>query len=147
MTVSYDITLADLPEELADLRELALDLRWSWCHTADKLWQRIDAELWERTHNPWLILQMVSRKYLAELAGDAEFVALLTRLRQAQRTTHERQAWFQRAWPQSELAAIAYFSMEFCLDESLPIYSGGLGVLAADYLKAGSELGLPVVGI
>ena len=147
MTVSYDMPLADLPEELSDLRELALDLRWSWCHTADQLWQRIDADLWERTHNPWLILQTVSRKYLTELAGDAEFVTLLAKLRGEQRTAHERRAWFQQAWPKSDLATIAYFSMEFGLDESLPIYSGGLGVLAADYLKAGSELGLPVVGI
>ena len=147
MTVSYDMPLADLPEELSDLRDLALDLRWSWCHTADQLWERIDAELWQRTHNPWLILQTVSRKYLTELAGDAEFVSLLAKLRREQRTAHERQAWFQQAWPQSDLATIAYFSMEFGLDESLPIYSGGLGVLAADYLKASSELGLPVVGI
>jgi len=147
MTATCEVPPADLPEELSDLRELALDLRWSWCHTADHLWQLIDAELWERTHNPWLILQMVSRKHLAELAGDAEFVALLAELRRAQRTAHKRQAWFQRAWPQSTLADIAYFSMEFGLDESLPIYSGGLGVLAADYLKAGSELGLPVIGI
>ena len=147
MITSYDVPLSDLPGELADLRELALDLRWSWCHTADHLWQRIDAELWQRTHNPWLILQMVSRKHLAELAGDTEFVALLAELRRAQQTARKRQAWFQRAWPQADLTCIAYFSMEFGLDESLPIYSGGLGVLAADYLKAGSELGLPVVGI
>ena len=139
--------LSDLPEELSELRELALDLRWSWSHAADKLWQRIDPELWEHTHNPWLILQTVSRKYLIELAGDREFTRLLAKLRREQRTAHERQAWFQQAWPRSDLSTIAYFSMEFGLDESLPIYSGGLGVLAADYLKAGSELGVPVVGI
>lgn len=60
MTATWGIPLSDLPEELAELRDLALDLRWSWCHTADKLWQRIDPELWKRTHNPWLILQTVS---------------------------------------------------------------------------------------
>ncbi len=147
MAVSYDIALADLPEELTELRELALDLRWSWCHTADQLWRRIDEELWEPTHNPWLILQTVSRKYLAELAGDATFVALLAKLRREQQTAHERPAWFQQTLPESHLERIAYFSMEFGLDESLPIYSGGLGVLAADYLKAAGELGIPVVGI
>lgn len=147
MTIAYDIPLADLPEELIELRNLALDLRWSWCHTADQLWQRIDPELWERTRNPWLILQTVSRKYLAKLAANKEFTTLLAELRLEQQTAHKRRTWFQQAWPQSDLATIAYFSMEFGLDESLPIYSGGLGVLAADYLKAAGELGLPVVGI
>jgi len=147
MTASYGIPLSDLPEELSDLRALALDLRWSWCHTADQLWRRIDAELWERTRNPWLILQTVSRRHLAQLAGDKEFTSMLADLRREQQEAHERRAWFQQAWPESSLSSIAYFSMEFGLDESLPIYSGGLGVLAADYLKAASELGLPVIGI
>ena len=147
MTASCGMPLSDLSEEFSELRDLALDLRWSWCHTADKLWQWIDPELWERTHNPWLILQTVSRTFLAELIEDNDFVELLAQLRREQQIAHDRRAWFQQAWPESDLATIAYFSMEFGLDESLPIYSGGLGVLAADYLKAASELGLPVVGI
>ncbi len=147
MTVSYDIPMSDLPAELSELRELALDLRWSWSHAADKLWQRIDHDTWDRTHNPWLILQTVSKKYLLQLASDADFISLLSELRREQNIAHERPAWFQQNHLKSASSSIAYFSMEFGLDESLPIYSGGLGVLAADYLKAGSELGLPVVGI
>jgi starch phosphorylase len=139
--------VSGLPGELAELRELALDLRWSWSHAADRLWERIDPELWDRTHNPWLILQTVGGRRLRRLADDADFVKLLRVLRREQRCAHDRTAWFQQAWPDARLRKIAYFSMEFGLDESLPIYSGGLGVLAADYLKAASELGLPVAGI
>ncbi|MCF6291603.1 MAG: alpha-glucan family phosphorylase [Desulfobacterales bacterium] len=147
MTISYSMASADLPEELAELQELALDLRWSWCHAADELWQRIDPELWSTTRNPWLILQVVSRKYLLRLAADPDFTDLLRKLRREQCAAHQRPAWFQQTRPKTDLSAIAYFSMEFGLDESLPIYSGGLGVLAADYLKASSELGIPVIGI
>lgn len=147
MTTSHGMPLSGLPEELSELRELALDLRWSWSHAADKLWQRIDPDLWSRTHNPWLILQTVSRKFLLQLTKDTSFTTLLSELRKEQRTAHERSTWFQQNWSQSDLSTIAYFSMEFGLDESLPIYSGGLGVLAADYLKAAGELGIPVVGI
>jgi len=147
MPASYGIPLSELPEELSELRTLALDLRWSWCHTADQLWQRIDPVLWGRTRNPWLILQTVSRKHLAQLARDKEFIRMLAKLRQEQQAAHERRAWFQQTWPESHLTGIAYFSMEYGLDESLPIYSGGLGVLAADYLKTSGELGIPVIGI
>ncbi|MDP1644915.1 MAG: alpha-glucan family phosphorylase [Thiobacillus sp.] len=136
-----------LPEELAALAELALDLRWSWSHATDILWERIDPELWALTHNPWLILQNASRDRLQALAEDRDFIASLQGLVDAHQEILARPAWFQTAYPQSTLAHVAYFSMEFGLSESLPIYSGGLGILAGDCLKTASDLGVPMIGI
>jgi len=129
------------------LAQLALDLRWAWNHASDELWRQLDAELWELTHNPWVVLQTLSRERLARMWGDAQFrdqVELLVRTR---REALEAPAWFQRSHPQSPLKRVAYFSMEFMLSEALPIYSGGLGNVAGDQLKAASDLGVPVVGV
>ncbi len=137
----------DLPEALGDLYTLALDLRWSWSHVADELWRRIDAPLWRRTRNPWLILQTVSGKHLRQLAEDPDFITLLQSLREEQATAQSAPGWFQQSWADAPLRQVAYFSMEFGLSEALPIYSGGLGVLAGDHLKTAGELGVPLVGI
>lgn len=135
-----------LPPELQTLADLVMDLRWTWSHCGDELWCAIDPDAWERTHNPHLILGGVSNERLAALAGDATFRDRLARLADSRRRYRERDTW----WAAQKLAAprgIAYFSMEFGLAEALPLYAGGLGVLAGDYLKAASDLGLPVVGI
>ncbi|WP_324780973.1 alpha-glucan family phosphorylase [Thiobacillus sedimenti] len=139
--------LFPLPDALAALGELALDLRWSWSHATDVLWERIDPALWRQTHNPWLILQNASVERLRELAADGNYLATLAELAAAHRDVLARPAWFQTACPPSALQRVAYFSMEFGLSESLPIYSGGLGILAGDFLKTASDLGVPVVGI
>ena len=137
----------DLPEELGALAELALDLRWSWSHATDVLWTRIDPELWALTHNPWLILRNISNLKLRALAADADFVALLQGFVEARKQWLASQTWFQTAHPQARLGSVAYFSMEFGLSESLPIYSGGLGILAGDLLKTASDLDVPMTGI
>jgi len=147
METSYDVLRPDLPAELEELRELALDLRWSWSHVADELWQRIDPELWHRTQNPWLILQMVSTRHLEQLARDQDFLQLLQTLREEQQTAARRPGWFQEQGHDEKLKTVAYFSMEYGMSEALPIYSGGLGVLAGDHLKTASELGLPLVAV
>lgn len=147
MTPNPCSAFPNLPEELAALAELALDLRWSWSHATDILWERIDPELWALTHNPWLILQNASRDRLQALAADRDFIASLQDLVDAHQEILARPAWFQTAYPQSALAHVAYFSMEFGLSESLPIYSGGLGILAGDCLKTASDLGVPMIGI
>ena len=147
MDTPYDILRPDLPAELDDLRELALDLRWSWSHAADALWQRIDPELWDRTANPWLILQTASPARLAQLARDPEFLARLQTLRQEQKQAREADAWFQTNGLGDRLGTVAYFCMEYGLSEALPLYSGGLGVLAGDHLKTASELGIPLVAV
>jgi glycogen phosphorylase len=129
------------------LTDLALDLRWSFNHSADRLWEQLDPELWELTHNPWVLLQTVSREKLQSVAADPSFQRLLTDLHREKTVARESEAWFQKAHPRSGVSTIAYFSMEFMLSEALPIYSGGLGNVAGDQLKAASNLGVPVTGI
>jgi len=129
------------------LTELALDLRWSFNHAADRVWQQLDAELWELTHNPWVVLQTVSREKLQSVTADPEFQALVTDIHTEKTTIEKSEGWFQKAHPKSGISAVAYFSMEFMLSEALPIYSGGLGNVAGDQLKTASNLGVPVIGV
>ena len=129
------------------LRPLALDLRWSWSHASDELWRQLEPRLWERTHNPWVVLQSVSPQRIAAMWTDAEFRGKAERFVATQRALAQAPGWFQRSHPQAPLARIAYFSMEFMLSEALPIYAGGLGNVAGDQLKAASDLGVPVVGL
>ena len=129
------------------LRELALDLRWSWNHSTDEIWGRLDPELWELTQNPWVVLQTVSKKSISDLARDAAFRGKVQQMLQSKKEREDASAWFQVAHPGSTLRQIAYFSMEFMLSEALPIYSGGLGNVAGDQLKAASDLGVPLLGI
>lgn len=135
-----------MPPKLEGLAEIALDLRWSWSHKADELWERVAPEIWNVTRNPWLILQMVTRNRLDELAADADFCKFMDDVVKIHRAANEKIVWFKRNHPDSSLS-IAYFSMEYGLSESLPIYSGGLGILAGDYLKTASDLGVPLIGI
>ena len=135
-----------LPDALRGLADLALDLRWSWNHSADALWESVDPELWNATGNPWLILESISRDRLEVLAHDDEFLAELKRLVDRRDAYTSDASWYAEEHAGS-LRGIAYFSMEFGLSEALPIYSGGLGILAGDYLKTASDLGVPVVGI
>jgi glycogen phosphorylase len=129
------------------LKDLALDLRWSFNHAADRLWEQLDAELWELTHNPWVVLQTVSRETLDRLTADPDFQELLADVSQNKAIAEQSQGWFQKAHPGSRLSAVAYFSMEFMLSEALPIYSGGLGNVAGDQLKTASNLSVPVIGV
>lgn len=129
------------------LTALALDLRWSFNHSADRLWQRLDPELWDLTHNPWIVLQTVSREKLQAVATEPEFQTLLARVSSELQAAEGSESWFQRVHPQSGLTGVAYFSMEFMLSEALPIYSGGLGNVAGDQLKAASNLAVPVTGV
>ena len=129
------------------LAELALDLRSSWNHATDPLWRRLDPVLWNLTNNPWVVLQTVSRDKLREAMGDDAFRKNVDDLIHARRHAAEVPAWFQKTHPHTALTAVAYFSMEFMLSEALPIYSGGLGNVAGDQLKAASDLGVPVIGV
>jgi starch phosphorylase len=139
-----------LPTEIEgfdSLAELALDLCWSWNHATDKVWRTLDPVLWELTQNPWVVLQTVSRDHLERVLSDPAFRIDLEDMLHARREEAERPAWFQQQHPQTPLKCVAYFSMEFMLSEALPIYSGGLGNVAGDQLKAASDLGVPVVGV
>jgi starch phosphorylase len=129
------------------LAELALDMRWSWNHATDGVWRQLDPELWALTHNPWVVLQAVSRERVAHALADSAFRKSVDDLVRMRREAAEVPAWFQQNHPKSPLTCAAYFSMEFMLSEALPIYSGGLGNVAGDQLKAASDLGVPVVGV
>jgi starch phosphorylase len=132
-------------EPLGRLSAIALDCHWAWNHAGDAVWRRLDEELWQRTQNPWLLLQHVSSERLAQLARDPDFIRDLTSLEQARARYRATPPW--RPAGHSTLPSVAYFSMEFGLHEALPLYAGGLGVLAGDYLKTASDLGSPIVGV
>jgi starch phosphorylase len=134
-------------EGMETLIGLALDLRWSWNHAADELWLQLDPELWEITHNPWIMLQTVSRDRLEKQLADDGFKGKMNELEKLSNQLNDTPAWFQKTHPNIPLSCIAYFSMEFMLSESLPIYVGGLGNVAGDQLKSASDLGVPVVAI
>jgi starch phosphorylase len=129
------------------LAKLALDMRWSWNHATDEVWRKLDPALWEITHNPWVVLQTVSRDQIKQALGDPAFRKKLDGLVDSCQQASTAPAWFHKAHPQTSLTCCAYFSMEFMLNEALPIYSGGLGNVAGDQLKAASDLGVPVVGV
>ncbi len=136
-----------LPAGLEALTDLALDLRWTWSHAADDLWRMLDKEIWEATENPWVLLQDVSKQRLQQLADDKPFREELDRLTVERENYLADPGWYGEVQQQSNVGKVAYFSMEFGLGEALHIYAGGLGILAGDYLKTASDLGLPVVGV
>ena len=132
---------------IESLRELALDLRWSWNHSADEIWAQLDPQLWSLTHNPWVVLQTVARAKLQGFLSRPEYRQRVEALLEARRQHLASTTWFQQSHPQAPLTCVAYFSMEFGLSEALPIYSGGLGNVAGDQLKAACDLGVPVIGV
>src|ERR1700691_1494804 len=126
---------------------LALDLRSAWDHGADKLWRRLDEQLWDFTRNPWTVLQTVSEQSISQALADPQLRAEVDQVIRERRAATSGSASFETTNPGSVLTQIAYFSMEFMLSEALQIYSGGLGNVAGDQLKSASDLGVPVVGV
>jgi starch phosphorylase len=141
----YSLLPSDI-EGFNSLADLALNLRWSWNHGTDFVWKQLDPELWESTRNPWSVLQTASREKVERLLANPASRKEVDDLLRAARLAESR-AWFQERHPRPALTAVAYFSMEFMLSEALPIYSGGLGNVAGDQLKAASDLGVPLIGV
>jgi starch phosphorylase len=138
---------ARLPAALAPLQELAFNLRWAWDNKTRDLFRLVDPEIWELTfHDPVRLLSLVGRDRLEQLASDPAFLGLLGEMQDDLRRYLEAPRWFQNQG-YSPLSTVAYFSPEFGIAEALPQYSGGLGVLAGDHLKAASSMGLPLVGV
>jgi starch phosphorylase len=138
-----------LPDRLARLDELAHDLWWSWNQHPREVFRRLDYPLWRLTaHNPVRMLKLVSPEIIARAMNNPQWVDLydraIARLDQA-RAAHN--TWCRRECPDLEGHTIAYFSAEFALHQSLPIYAGGLGVLAGDHCKEASDLGVPLIGV
>jgi starch phosphorylase len=139
----------DLPKRLARLEELAYNLWWTWQPDAARLFSRMDNNLWERLgHNPIRFLREVGRTRLSEASKDKEYRDLYDRIFVSfDAYMNSTQTWTSHIHPELNGRPIAYFSMEYGLHETLPIYSGGLGVLAGDHLKEASDLGLPLTAI
>lgn len=137
----------DLPKRIVRLGELATNLWWTWQPEAVRLFGRLDYDLWERIgHNPIRLLKEIVRSRLDQAAKDKDYLALYDALFEKFDSYFAKESWTQKAHPELK-NPIAYFSMEFGLHETLPIYSGGLGVLAGDHLKESSDLGLPLIGV
>jgi starch phosphorylase len=138
-----------LPDRVGRLGDLARDLSWSWSPTAREVFRRLDLLLWRATgHNPVEMLHRLTSEQLERAAADSSFLSLydeaIAALDQARDTAR---TWWSRKFPELSGGLIAYFSAEFALHQSLPIYAGGLGVLAGDHCKEACDLGLPFVGV
>ncbi|NYD66537.1 alpha-glucan family phosphorylase [Agromyces atrinae] len=138
---------AVVPEPLAALEDLAANLRWSWHEPTRRLFEHIDATLWNDVgHDPVALLGEVHQDRLSALAADESFIAWTTRERDALAAYLSEPRWFQHLEGQKP-RGIAYFSPEFGIAAALPQYSGGLGILAGDHLKSASDLGVPLTGV
>ncbi|GGP46622.1 alpha-glucan family phosphorylase [Saccharothrix coeruleofusca] len=151
---------ASLPEPLSALGALATNLRWTWHQPTQDLFASVDAAAWADSGDPLRLLSVVDRGRLEELARDEEFLGRVRGLAEDLHRYTTEPRWYQQR--QDELrqrrehgepdaaplpGAVAYFSMEFGVTEALPNYSGGLGVLAGDHLKAASDLGVPLIAV
>jgi len=138
----------NLPEKLAHLKDLAMNPWFSWNWEAVRLFIRLDAKLWEACYqNPVLMLGRISQSILDEAAQDESFVAELDKVYGHLSSYQKRRGWFERAHGDKKDFLAAYFCMEYGIDEGIPIYSGGLGILSGDHLKSTSDLGLPLVAV
>ncbi len=138
-----------LPDRIGGLAHIATNLWWSWSREARQVFRSVDELLWQRTrHNPILFLQLVDPARLVARAQDPEFLEAYDRVvANLDQALSRRDTWFQRTYPDHAARPVAYFCAEFGLHNSVPIYSGGLGVLAGDHCKAASDLGVPLVGV
>jgi len=145
----YTFTIVpSLPKKLTKLKDIVYNLWWCWDHEAIDLIHRIDRDLWEeKDHNPVLILGNVKQERLEYLSEDEGFIAQMERVYERLQEYIKEKTWFDKAGHSKNKLCVAYFSAEFGITECIPIYSGGLGILAGDHLKSASELGIPLIGI
>jgi starch phosphorylase len=140
--------LPHLPERLQGLQKLAYNLWWCWNHEAVSLFRRIDDDRFEAVENsPVKLLGTIEQSRLEQLQRDDGFLAHMDRVEEGLNHYMNSPTWFQETYGEEQPSRVAYFSAEFGIHESIPIYSGGLGVLAGDHLKAASDLGVPLVGV
>ncbi|RKX19013.1 MAG: alpha-glucan phosphorylase, partial [Candidatus Zixiibacteriota bacterium] len=125
---------ATLPDELLPLNELAYNLYWTWNHKTIELFRRLDNDLWNETkHNPVKMLGSIKQEKLSQALLDEGFVDQMHNAHQSMKEHLNNKSWFESKFKKYDSPQIAYFSMEFGLTECLPIYSGGLGILAGDH--------------
>ena len=137
-----------LPKSIGRLNEIAGNLWWSWNTEFLRLFKTIDVDLWEQTKNPIKFLKMVSQEKIEEISRDESFLQEYNQIvKNFESYINSRNTWFDKNYPHNKNDLIAYFSAEYGLDEIVPIYSGGLGILSGDHLKSASDLGLPFVAV
>ena len=138
-----------LPKELKRLTEIANNLWWSWNTEFLKIFKLIDQDLWERIDkNPTKFLKLVSQDKIEKASKNEEILKLYESVvSNYDGYMLSKETWFSKKYPQNKNDLIAYFSAEYGLDETLPIYSGGLGILSGDHLKSASDLGIPMVAV
>ena len=141
--------MPQLPERIRGLSTIANNLWWSWNTEFLKLFKTIDIDLWERVEkNPIKFLNLVSQDKLDSIIENKEFLKQYDEIYTNFKNYMEsRNTWFTKKYPNNQKDLIAYFSAEYGLDEILPIYSGGLGILSGDHLKSASDLGIPLVAV
>jgi starch phosphorylase len=141
--------LPPLPERIRRLDELAANLWWSWQHMPRQVFRDLDYQLWRSTaHNPVKMLWLVTRERLEQMSREPDFLESYdAALAGLDATRNAKNTWMARRFPAWQDTTIAYFSAEFAIHQSIPIYAGGLGALAGDHCKESSDLGVPLVGI
>ena len=146
MTTPFDTS--DLPPRLSRLRELAYDLSWTW-HPARDAFRQLDYTLWRQTaHNPVMMLRRLTRDQLDAKAADPGYLAIYdAAIATMEATRSSTRTWWSETVAADPAQVVAYFSAEFAIHQSLPIYAGGLGVLAGDHCKEASDLGVPLIGV
>jgi starch phosphorylase len=148
MKIKPILVLPSLPDKISRLQELSRNVWYAWSPDLVSLFRRLDQDTWEACNqNPVQMLARVSQEKLREAAEDESFVAHLDRVYGAFHHYMGQKKWFEARYPVCKDATVAYFSCEYGLDVSLPIYSGGLGVLSGDHLKTASDLGIPIVAV
>ena len=149
MKPKHQYTIAPcLPENLQGLLKLAYNLRWTWHKDTIDLFRRLDRDLWETTnHNPLHMLGVIKQETLEKALADDGFMSHFERILQDLDRYFTYKTWYERTYGKQDESQIAYFSLEYGLTECMPIYSGGLGILAADHLKSASDLGLPLAAV
>ena len=147
-TVRSFTVVPALQDPLVDLETIARNMYWSWDPEFVELFRRIDSNLWTISgHNPVRLLGSISQEKLDSLAENQAFINQLHRVADKLKTYLNDSTWYDRICPETNKPLVAYFSAEFGIHESLPIYAGGLGILAGDHLKSASDLGVPLVGV
>ena len=138
-----------LPKNINRLQEISSNLWWSWNTEYLRLIKRIDKDLWESVDkNPVKFLKRVSQERLENVANDEKFVKEYNKIvKNFDDYMKSKDTWFNKEYPENKNDSIAYFSAEYGLDQTIPIYSGGLGILSGDHLKSASDLGIPLVGV
>ncbi len=138
-----------LPKRIEKLSEISNNLWWSWNTEFLRLFKMIDRDLWENCEkNPVKFLKLVSQENLEKVAKNAEFLKKYDKLsKQFEDYMNSKNTWFSNKYPENKNDLIAYFSAEYGLDQTIPIYSGGLGILSGDHLKSASDLGIPLVSV